>query len=66
MNQRLIVKNYLIEIKRGEHWMQDKVYIYDSCLNLPEKLEATILEYLYDEGFIQDRRTEYTVVRVED
>jgi hypothetical protein len=66
MNHNLIVQNYVVEIKRGEHWTGDRVYIYDPCLNLPENLEMTILEYLYEEGFTQDRRVAHTVVRVED
>jgi len=63
MNQNLIVQNYAIEIKKGEHWTQDKIYIYDCTEELSEEEADAIVDYLYQEGFIVDRRTERRIVR---
>jgi len=63
MNQNLIVQNYAIEIKTGEHWTQDKIYIYDCTEELSEEEADVIVDYLYQEGFIKDRRTERKIVR---
>ena len=48
------------------HWLGYKIYIYDCVGDASEKEIKKIVEYLYEEGFIQDRRTEYTVLRGED
>jgi len=48
------------------HWLNEKVYIYDCLSGSTEKEKNAMMEYLYEEGFIQDRRTKCTVIRGED
>ena len=46
-------------------WMQEKIVIHDSQGSLGELGIRSIIQYLYDEGFILDRRAPYEVVRAE-
>ena len=45
------------------YWKHDKIYIHDPLGDISEKEVTVVKEYLYSEGFIQDRRTPHTVVR---
>ena len=47
------------------YWEGDKIYIYDCTEELPEEEADVIVDYLYQEGFIMDRRTKTTIVRGE-
>ena len=49
-----------------EHWKSKAIRIYDPQETVTEKHERTVIQYLYDEGFIEDRRTDCDVVRGED
>jgi hypothetical protein len=63
--EKLVLKGILVEIhydKTGR-WTQDKVYIYDCTEELPEEEANTLMDYLYQEGFLMDRRTKMTIVR---
>jgi len=63
--EKLIINNNPVEIhydKTG-NWQKDKVYIYDCTEELPEEESDLIINYLYEEGFLMDRRVETTVVR---
>jgi hypothetical protein len=51
--------------KSPENWTKDKVYIYDPQLQVTEEERSQIIDYLYSEGFIEDRRTQSELVRVE-
>jgi len=57
-----------IEIKTSEDedWQKDVVYIYDCLSNLSDKERDSVIDYLYNEGFIQDRKTCCQVIRGED
>ena len=48
----------------GRFWKGDKVSIFNHYegRDIEEKEIAPIMEYLYHEGFILDRRTEYEVI----
>ena len=48
------------------HWMNEKIYIYDTKSNASEKDVHMMVNYLFHEGFIQDRRTQCEVIRGED
>ena len=72
----IIINGFIVEIyenvkKEGVrhpkgHWMGEKIYIYDGLSDSGEEEIQKVLEYLYSEGFTQDRRTDYTVVSAED
>ena len=48
-----------------EFWMKEKILIYDNDNSLSKLEIRKIIQYLYDEGFILDRRTPYEVVQAE-
>jgi len=48
------------------HWMNEKIYIYDALSDASEKEIHMMINYLFYEGFIQDRRTQCEVIRGED
>lgn len=71
----VIVNGFISEIFKNvprdspypkDHWWGYKIYIYDGLSDSTEKEALSIIEYLYNEGFIPDRRVEYTVIRGED
>ena len=47
-------------------WMRTVVYIYDGLNDVSEKEIKSIIAYLYDEGFIMDRRTAVKIIRKGD
>jgi hypothetical protein len=49
-----------------DHWWGYKVFVYDGLSDVSEQEVQKIMEYLYDEGFIPDRRVEYEIVKGED
>lgn len=44
-------------------WRGDKIYIYDGLGDASKQEISQIIDYLYSEGFILDRRTDYDVLR---
>ena len=66
MTTRIELNKRIVDVYTSpESWTKDKVYIYDPQLQVSEKEVAQIIEYLYSEGFIEDRRTQKELVRVE-
>ena len=64
MTTRVRINNTIAEVYRGETWRKDRVYIHNLRLN--EKEVAHIIEYLYNEGFIEDRRTVCELIGLEN
>ncbi len=64
----LFLNGLYIEIALSEDsdWQKDVVYIYDCLSNLSDEERDIIVCYLYEEGFIQDRKTCCQVIRGED
>ena len=63
--EKLIINGVSLEIhydKTG-YWKNDKIYIYDCVEGLREEESDLIIDYLYEEGFIMDRRVQSTIVR---
>ena len=59
----LIVSNYRVKVflcKDG-FWRHDTIFIYNDSKCISQKEIDSIKEYLYEEGFIKDRRTKYFV-----
>ena len=62
MNQQdLIINNTSVVLNTGEEgrWMEDNLIILKN--DASEEDISSIINYLYDEGFIQDRRIEYKI-----
>ena len=70
----IIINGLLIEIKQEPnikypdgYWKRKKILIHDVIESgLEEEEVAAIIQYLYDEGFIDDRRMEYKIIRPEN
>ena len=62
INSRTIVFKPDLE---SRFWMLEKILIFDKDDSINEAEIKKIIQYLYDEGFILDRRTPYQVVRAE-
>ena len=63
--EKLILNGLQVEIYYNAlgDWKKDKVYIYDCKEDLTEAESKKIISYLFEEGFILDRRIEVVVVR---
>ncbi len=49
-----------------DHWRSKSIRIYDPLETIAEDEQNSIIQYLYDEGFIEDRTTDCEVVTGED
>tara|TARA_Y100001938_G_scaffold59831_1_gene83501 strand:+ start:202 stop:405 length:204 start_codon:yes stop_codon:yes gene_type:complete len=66
MTTRIELNKRIIEVYTSpESWTKDKVYIYDPQLQVTEEEKNKIIDYLYSEGFIEDRRTQSEFIRIE-
>ena len=66
MTTRIELNKRMIEVYTSpESWTKDKVYIFDPQLEVTEEEKNQIMDYLYSEGFIEDRRTQSEFVRIE-
>tara|TARA_B110001454_G_C12446048_1_gene320007 strand:- start:356 stop:562 length:207 start_codon:yes stop_codon:yes gene_type:complete len=43
------------------NWRHDTVFIYNNTKVIAEKEVNALMQYLFDEGFIKDRRTKYYI-----
>ena len=66
MTTRIELNKRVVEVyTSSEGWTKDKVYIYDPELKVTEQEKNQIIDYLYSEGFIEDRRTQSEFIRIE-
>lgn len=56
----LNVYNVDLEIRYQEYWYDSQIIFYTD----PGHRKLDIIQYLYDEGFIQDRRTPYRILEL--
>lgn len=49
-----------------DSWKSKAIRIYDPLGTVTEEHEGTVIQYLYDEGFILDRRIDCDVIAGED
>ena len=57
----------IYDVKPEENfWGNHRIYIYDGLSDLSDVERDKILDYLYEEGFIDDRRTQCEIIRGED
>ena len=56
--------NFPVEVHQSDdgNWQNDTIFIYSNDKIVEKKQIYAILQYLYDEGYIQDRRTKYIIV----
>lgn len=56
------IKGVTLEIRQSSsgHWQNDKVLFFSD----PREKRWDIYQYLYNEGFISDRRTPYVILEV--
>ena len=43
------------------NWRHDTIFLYNTQKIITKAEIMTIIQYLYDEGYIQDRRTKYII-----
>ena len=64
--EEIVINGLLVEIENegDNHWRNKKILIHDVIdSGLEGKEVAAIVAYLYDEGFIEDRRIEFEVIK---
>lgn len=54
-----------VSLHESGKWTDDKVLIYEKKATITEALILSIIQYLYDEGYIVDRRTNYEIIKEE-
>lgn len=62
--QLVTVNGFNAEVKssRDSNWRDDTVIIHNAAGCISDEDITKIIEYLYAESFIQDRRTKYFIV----
>ena len=60
---QLYVNKYKTKVFLCEdgNWRHDTVFIYNDSKCIAQKEIQTIIEYLFNEAFIKDRRTKYYI-----
>ena len=60
---RLYVNKYEVKVFPCDdsNWRHDSVFIYNDSKSITEREISGVIEYLFNEGFIADRRTKYYV-----
>ena len=67
----ILVNNLFVEVYQKPvgtqgYWKSKAIRIYDPLETVSEEQERLVVQYLYDEGFIEDRRTDLEVVKGKD
>ena len=62
--QTLLVDGYPIVVRYGEKgcWKHDLVEIYDALDDLNNPHIASLVNYIYEEGYIVDRRIQINII----
>jgi hypothetical protein len=60
---KIIVLGYTVEIFNCRHWSSSEVRIYDFMQLMTEAERDSIIEYVYNEGFIEDRRVLVKIIK---
>jgi len=60
---RLRVGDYPVEVFLCDdgYWKHDTIFIWNTSKCISEREVKKIVQYLYDEGFIKDRRTKFYI-----
>jgi hypothetical protein len=63
----LVYNGLFVEVERkDDFWGNDTIFIYDGLSDASKDEINAIKDYLYNEGFTQDRRTRCEVLRSEN
>lgn len=66
----IVVNGLIVEVydrnPEDDFWGDKRIYIYDCLSDLTDKEKDIVINYLYSEGFIDDRRIDCQVIRGED
>ena len=62
--EEIVVSGLLVEIRRDKtgKWQEDQLFIFASEEGLEDAEVANIINYLYEEAFIMDRRINYEII----
>jgi len=63
MVHELNIGEYPVQVHlcRDGYWKHDTIFIWNTSKCISEKEAKSIIQYLYDEGFISDRRTKWFI-----
>ena len=66
----VVINGLIVEIydsdPEKDFWGNKIIFIYDCLGDLTDKEKDIVVNYIYDEGFVDDRRTECQVISGED
>lgn len=60
---KIIVLGYTVEIFNCDHWTLSEIRIYDFLQLMTEAEKESIVEYAFNEGFIEDRRIQVKIMK---
>tara|TARA_R100000808_G_C2088603_1_gene109832 strand:- start:497 stop:703 length:207 start_codon:yes stop_codon:yes gene_type:complete len=62
--EEVVVSGLLVEIRRDKtgKWQEDQLFIFASEEGLEDAEVTNIINYLYEEAFIMDRRINYEII----
>ena len=66
MVDSFFLNGLVIEIRYEDDWRESAVYIYDCISEMEVEEKDSIINYLYNEGLISDRRIRAEIIRGED
>ena len=63
MVHELNIGEYPVQVHlcRDGYWKHDTIFIWNTSKCISQKEAKSIIQYLYDEGFISDRRTKWFI-----
>ena len=63
MAHELKIGEYPVQVHlcNDGYWKHDTIFIWNTSKCVSEKEIKVIIQYLYDEGFIKDRRTKFYI-----
>ena len=63
MVHELNIGEYPVQVHlcKDGYWKHDTIFIWNTSKCISEKEAKSIIQYLYDEGFISDRRTKWFI-----
>lgn len=60
---RIIVNSFSIDLYEDLDWRKSSMFVYDPDNKIIDQDLESIINYLYDEAFIKDRRINYAIFK---